>query len=149
MIIDLLKNSQMYDGLGAGLAAGLKFLRETDLSGLTPGRHDIQGDDCYAMVTEYDTKPLDEGLWEAHQKYFDIQYVVAGIEGMGYANIETMTVDEPFDEEKDVTFLDGDGDYITVPAGTFVIFTPDDAHMPCLRAEGGKHVKKVVVKVRK
>jgi YhcH/YjgK/YiaL family protein len=43
--------------------------------------------------------------------------------------------------------LQGDGDYVTVGAGSFVIFFPEDAHMPCMAAGEPAKVKKVVVKV--
>lgn len=146
MIIDNLKNSSMYYGLGTGVAAGLKFLQETDLSSLQKGRHDLEGGKSFAIVSDYDTKPTEEGLWEAHRKYIDIQFVVTGSERMGYANIDSLKA-QPYDEENDFVGLEGEGDYFTVDAGEFAIFAPQDGHMPGLLVESPQAVRKVIVKV--
>jgi YhcH/YjgK/YiaL family protein len=37
---------------------------------------------------------------------------------------------------------------VACTAGTFAIFTPEDAHMPCIAVNAPKPVKKVVVKVK-
>jgi len=148
MIIDKLNNTNTPYTLSAGLLKGLQFLRETDLTLLSIGRQDIDGDDCFAFVNEYETKPLPEGVWEAHRSYIDIQYLVSGIERMGYAPVEGMKPITPYDDEKDLEFLEGKGDFFLVNPGTIVVFTPDDAHMPNMQAGSSCIVRKVVVKVR-
>jgi YhcH/YjgK/YiaL family protein len=74
--------------------------------------------------------------------------LVSGAEKIGYANINSLAVTEDYHESGDYLLLKGNGDIITLPAGSFAIFYPEDAHMPCLQADGKQHVKKVVVKVR-
>jgi len=36
---------------------------------------------------EYQTKPREQGIWEAHRKYIDVQYMIQGSELMGWASI--------------------------------------------------------------
>jgi YhcH/YjgK/YiaL family protein len=146
MILDSLKNAEMYYVLGEKIAKGLKFLQETDLTALPLGRNEI-GDGCFGMVSSYDTKPVEEGFWEAHRKYIDIQYVFSGAERMGYANIDSLTTSKPYVEADDLHCLDGDGDIITVHEGEFTIFAPQDAHMPGLVVDSPKNVRKIIVKV--
>lgn len=147
MIFDTLDNLARYDGLGHNLPRALKFLSETNLTTLPIGRMDIDGENLYVMVQEYATKPAEQGKWEAHRKYIDIQYMVSGTERMGFANLRTMQVGE-YTPEKDFQALSGTGSFVDVFAGSFVIFFPEDGHMPCLCMDEPQQVRKVVLKVK-
>jgi len=146
MIIDALANMELYQDFNEKIYNALTFLKETDVAALPVGRYDIDGDTIFALVQEYETKPLEQCRWEAHYNYTDIQYVVMGGEKMGYANIAgtVKTEDRP---AEDVYFLDADGDQFQVKEGFFAIFTPQDAHMPGIAISEPKHIKKVVIKV--
>ena len=147
MIFDTLENAQRYTGLGDSLPAALKYLRETDLASLPVGRIDLDGDRLYVLVQEYETRPLEQGKWEAHRKYIDVQYVASGRERMGFANLSVMQLGE-YKPEKDFQGLSGPANYVEVFAGSFVIFFPEDGHMPCLCVAQPEPVRKVVLKVR-
>ena len=157
MIIDQLHNvlSGVYPGLlsatdASGLAqrlsAGFRYLETADLANTAPGRVEIDGDQVFALIQEYNTKPLEQGRWEAHRNYIDIQYVVSGEENMGYANVAQITLGD-YDEAKDRYALQGDGSFVRVSAGMFGLFMPDDAHMPNMAVDQPQPVKKAVVKV--
>ena len=146
MIVDQLENLNFYAGLPPRIVRALEFLRDTDLAALSLGRHELDGDWLFALVQEYATKPLEQCKWEAHRRYCDVQFVARGIERIGVANIDRMQVETPYDAEKDVSFFRGDGDFVTVPAGSFAIFAPPDVHMPCLAAGSPVSVLKIVLK---
>ena len=147
MIIDQLKNASMYFGLGPRVEAALRYLQGTDFEQVEPGRYEIDGDRVFALVQEYESKPKEEGFWEAHRQYVDVQYVASGAEHMGYAPAERLQAGV-YDAEKDFLKLDGDGEFLKVRAGSFVILAPQDAHMPGTAITAPQPVKKVVVKVR-
>ncbi len=147
MIVDELKNAKQYYGLGAGIEAALRYLAQTDFSKVAPDRYDIDGDNVYALVQEYDSKPKSEGAWEAHHTYLDVQYVAAGAEHMGYRPVEGMKAGA-YDKEKDFYLLEGEGEFFTLREGYFTILKPQDAHMPGMAIAAPQAVKKVVVKVR-
>ncbi len=147
MIIDSIKNAALYKGTGARIQVALEYLAKTDFATMAPGRYDIDGNNVYALVQHYQTKPREKGLWEAHRRYLDVQYVAAGIESMGYAQIGSLTVTQPYSPEKDCELFAGTGDFVTARAGTFVIFFPEDGHMPCIASAEPAAVRKVVVKV--
>jgi len=147
MIFDTLENALRYAGLGDNLPAALKYLLETDLASLPLGRTDLEGNRLYVLVQEYDTKPLDQGMWEAHRRYIDVQYVASGRERMGFANLRTLQLGE-YKPEKDFQALSGTGNQVDVFAGAFVIFFPGDAHMPGLCVDQPEPVRKVVLKVQ-
>jgi YhcH/YjgK/YiaL family protein len=147
MIIDTLKNSTHYQGLCPRIVAGLDYLKKTDFSRLEPGKYEIDGSNLFALLQSYETKPRENGKWEAHRKYIDIQFIAQGIETMGYANLEALTISQPYNDKDDYLLLEGKGDFLTVSAGTFILFAPQDAHMPGLAFTAPAHVTKVVVKV--
>jgi YhcH/YjgK/YiaL family protein len=147
MIADLLVNAEQYTALGPSIARGLRFLAETDLTSLPIGRHEIDGTHLFALVSEYQPKALSQGKWEAHRRYLDLQYVVAGVERFGVAPLGQLKAGD-YNAEKDITWLTGAaGDYLTVAAGQFLILWPGDAHMPGLDAGVPGQVRKVVVKI--
>jgi|688.fasta_scaffold547414_2 YhcH/YjgK/YiaL family protein len=146
MIIDRLKNAKIYHGLGENLKKALDFLAANDFSAMESGRHDIDGDRVFALIQRYETKPREHGLWEAHRRYIDVQYVVSGIEMLGSTHIDGLTQTQPYSEEKDCSLFAGSGDFATARAGDFLIFFPEDAHMPCLAHDQPAPVLKVVVK---
>ncbi|MGV8981265.1 YhcH/YjgK/YiaL family protein [Clostridium sp.] len=147
MVIDKLSNAKQYYGLSARIEKALKYLQNTDLENIKIGKYEIDGKNIFAIVSEYEAKNLDEGKWEAHREYLDIQYVVSGKEKIGYAGINEMKMIGEYNEAKDVLFLAGEGDLLLVSEGTFAIFAPQDAHMPGIKVNNGQHVKKVVVKI--
>jgi uncharacterized protein, YhcH/YjgK/YiaL family len=155
MILDALENvnsdsASIYGSLPRTLVAALDFLRASDLAALPLGKTAIDGERLFALTQEYEPKPAGLLKFEAHRRYWDVQYVVRGIERMGWNTLARMTVIEPHDAERDVAFFRGEGDYFRVPAGTFAIFSPQDVHMPGVAlAEGGPvaSVRKIVLKV--
>ena len=147
MIADKLANSHLYLNLSSGLERGIEYLSTQDLQGLEVGRYPIEGDRVFALVQEYDSKPLEEGKYETHRKYIDIQYIVSGREFIGYTNVVNLKSLDSYDGEKDIQFFAGEGDLVRLEAGMFAVFFPEDAHMPCISVDGPEAVKKVVIKV--
>jgi len=147
MIADNLKNAHFYYNLEEKYRLALEFLKNTDLMATPNGKYPIKGDEIYAIVQEYSTKQESEGKLEAHQKYTDIQYIISGEEKLGYAYIERFSPTTPYDQEKDIIFGEGTCSFIEAQAGDFLIFTPQDAHMPCISIDSVTPVKKVVIKV--
>jgi YhcH/YjgK/YiaL family protein len=147
MITDHLANGHRYTALGPRIARAIAFLQQTDLAATAEGRYDLEGSDCYALVQHYTSKPLDQGKWEAHRLYADLQYVVSGTERMGYGLIERFTRGD-YDAAKDFEVLTGVGDFLLLQAGEFVLLWPGEVHMPQMAVDAPAAVKKVVVKIR-
>ena len=122
MIFDTLDNHSFYSRLEPHLEDVFRFLTESDLATLPIGRINLSGDNLYALVQEYDTKLPNAGKWEAHRKYIDVQYLMRGVERMGFANLRTMRLAE-YIPEKDFQALSGSGNFVDVFAGSFVIFS--------------------------
>jgi len=147
MIVDRLANASLYFGTNPRIDAALRHLAEVDATSLALGTHQIDGDDVFAIVQEYESRLREGAFWEAHRKFIDVQYITAGVESIGYANLAGMEAG-PYDEEKDLVVAEGDGDFVTLCEGTFMILHPEDAHMPGLAVDAPSTVRKIVVKVR-
>ena len=147
MIFDKLDRHLRYTGLGKSLAEAFTFLATNNFTNIPAGRIELHGDALYALVQEYTTKPLEQGKWEAHRRYIDVQYLVSGRERILFAPIESLEAGD-YIPAKDFLPITGRGSTVDLSAGYFVIFFPEDAHMPGLSIDHPEPVKKVVVKLR-
>lgn len=146
MIIDQITNSHLYYTINSRIKTAFDYILQTDLSTLSIGRHEIEGENLYAMLQQYTSKPLDQGSWEAHRRYIDLQVVIQGVEKIGYANINHLSTGE-YDTKKDFLPLFGEGDFLTLQTGNFALLLPQDAHMPGIAFESPAPVKKIVIKI--
>ncbi|HWJ90302.1 MAG TPA: YhcH/YjgK/YiaL family protein, partial [Flavisolibacter sp.] len=78
----------------------------------------------------------------------DLQLVITGEENMAKAPVNSVVLSKPYDESTDLANYTGQGKMYTVPAGTFILFFPTDAHRPNITPGGNKVVKKVVIKIK-
>ncbi len=126
----------------------------TFLGTITPSaeetKYEIQGDDVYAIIASYNTK--EPHKFEAHREYVDIQCLLEGQEVIESVALNGLTVDTPYDPEKDVTFYVNTDSRKTIShliPGIFIVFFPHDAHMPGVSVgDSPAFVKKVVVKIK-
>lgn len=159
MILDRLSRRGLYRGLHRRLDAALEWLATIDATALATGRHDLEGtgpasDGLFALVQDYTTRPVEELRYEAHRRYWDVQYVASGVERIGWGPRPESDDDrggplelaEPHSVERDVAFFRGAGQLLLVPAGHFAIFAPTDVHLPCAIADSPCAVRKIVIK---
>lgn len=146
MILDTLARADRYLPLHPLFARAFEFLRGTDLSSLSPGRHSVQGEQIFAIVEACEGRTRQEAKLECHRRYIDIQLVLEGVDEMGWKPL-TECVDpvSDYNEARDIRFFnDPPSNWIATPAGSFCLFFPDDAHAPLV---SGGLIRKVVVKI--
>ena len=145
MIIDVLNEAEKYISLHKDFKLVFDYIKTNDLKEMECGSYKLRGDEVFFNLQEYETKPIQK--LEAHKKYIDIQVVVDGVEDMGYTNIENTEITEDYNEEKDVMFLEGEVKTLRATNKNFLIFYPNDAHMPALFVKEPKKVKKAIFKI--
>ncbi len=149
MVIDHLENAYLYEEMHSNFKKAFAFLRREDLASLAPGRYEIDGGNIYALIMEYDTKRWKDGKWETHRNYIDILLMCEGEEQMGYAPTGRLSSVAPYNSEKDIEFHTGEGSMITLSKNDFMIFFPEEGHLPYIAMdEKSTRVKKAVIKVR-
>ncbi len=149
MIADSIKNHSLYP-FGPAWKAAFEFLKT-----LTPeteaGKRLIQDDRLFAGVDCYETKSRAAAKLETHRKYVDIQVLLSGEEVIEIFPKQELTVSEPYSPDKDAEFYRAPENApvkTTLRPGQFLVFFPEDAHMPCLMTGSSPQpVKKVVIKV--
>lgn len=146
MLIDRFDRiSEYYDRI-PNLAAAMTFIKsQTEWK---PGRYEFSGG--YILYQEQETKPLNDGTYENHDRYVDIQVL---LEGEGWYTlwnrVEEMEEAVPYDAVKDAARWVGEGALIGIQPGMFVCFFPTDAHKPdrCAPGSSPKPYKKYVIKL--
>ena len=148
MIYDHIDNIGLYR-FGAAAMKAFEFLKT-----LTPdspdATHELIGRDLYVMVQSYETEAEPSPILEAHRKYIDIQYCIAGAEYIAVAPLDESTIKTPYDAEKDVAFYYAQK-MMTLSAmtpGRFVLLFPTDEHFAKMAAEAPCRIRKAVVKLR-
>ena len=146
MIMDSLDKAERYFNLHPAFKDVFTFIKEKNLSELSLGRHDIDGDRLFCVIEKRQGRTRAESRLEAHRKYIDIQYVISGNDEMGWKpTSDCKIIGMPYDEKKDVMiFKDEPVSWTNVPAGSFVIFFPEDSHAPLV---GREEIHKIVFKV--
>jgi YhcH/YjgK/YiaL family protein len=148
MVVDNLKNIDIYKGLSPDIYAGLQFLQNAN-SGIEVGSYTIN-DNVKAIVSEYETVADFSRGYEAHKHVIDIQYPVRGLERVKWSPIEGMDINIPYDEVKDRTFYKNpspQGTHVDIGKGIFAIMFPEDGHGPQHYIDKPELIKKITIKI--
>ncbi|MGE5497992.1 MAG: YhcH/YjgK/YiaL family protein [Syntrophothermus sp.] len=146
MILDNLKNSFKYSSVSPFFEKAFSFLNSENLRELPEGRHEIWGEEMFAIVSKMNGKKKEEAFLEFHNKYTDIHYLIEGYEIQGWKSRQDCTdIKTGYDNEKEVGFFsDPILNWITMHPGEFTIYFPEDAHAPAISDE---KIHKVIIKV--
>lgn len=147
MIAANLKDIERYYGVHKDFKEALEFIRS--LTKDSPdGRTTLREGDVWVTVSTSPEKNDDGGekIFEAHEKFIDIQCVLDGEEHFGYSDISEINVKTPYNEQRDVALYTGKYSTLLLKNGDFAIVFPEDAHIPCMQNTSG--LKKAVAKVR-
>lgn len=148
MIYDKLDNFDTYAAISEEIRLGLEFLRQVSpviefgVYELTPR--------LKAIVSEYETKEVNENGYEAHLQYIDIQCPIRGLEKVCCLPLEMLNETKPYNKEIDAAFYSTDVKPLEMSIGNgyFAIFFPQDGHMPQLCVDKKEMIKKVTLKVK-
>lgn len=147
--INSVEFKQQYEASKATWDKVFEFLADSNkLKSLAPGMYPIDGKNAYASITYAPSKTFEASKWESHRKYIDLQYVISGAEKIGKAPLNSVTVTEPYNEQKDAAHYSGDGTYYMATPQVFFLFFPDEAHRPNIKVDGYDMVKKMVIKIK-
>ena len=136
---------------GEGFRTAFDWIRKEEWKTLPAGRYELS-EDVYAMIQEYTSKKTEEGRFENHHIYADVQMVIEGKEMM-YSSTDSCIVGagDGYNESGDIEFF---GSYsnkassIFMEAGRVCILFPEDYHMPCMEWGSPMPIRKLVVKVK-
>jgi len=147
MIVDKLENLRKYQGSFSRFKDVFDFIQTIDLKLLTEGKKPMPQELGFVGIDRVMARPKEGACLEAHKKYIDIQIPFSNLDTMGWKSVfDCRTIKVPYNEEKDVVFYADEVDfYIPVRPGQFIIFFPEDAHVPII---GNGLIHKAVIKVK-
>ncbi len=145
-------DSQRFEFFHPNLKTALRFLRETKLGSLRPGRTEIDGDRVYVNVMIPKLVPFDQlGDGEAHREYMDIHVPISGKETIGTHTLTEKELALPFNAKDDYVLFRTKGEPLELVPGEFAMFFPPyGGHRPGCTQESNPPAEyvKAVVKVR-
>jgi len=145
MIIDKLENIKMYRPLLNYLEEGLNAIT-AQMVQLEVGRYEFEHG--FFLVQKGETKPMAEGFYEAHQKYVDIQIIMAGSEEVAWLDLKDLAEETPYNLKKDAAYYSGDTSHVMrITEGMFYIAFPHDGHRPVRHTEVQQTFTKIVLKL--
>lgn len=147
MIYDLVENFEKYSSIHPHFADVAKFLKTNRLKEIGEGKHLVNNNGAFVIISTYESKPIENCITEAHLKYIDIQIPISGLESIGVASkVECEQLD--FLEEKDFIKLKGEVSVLRLSPKHFAILFPDDAHTPQICYNNKPEIiKKAVFKI--
>lgn len=148
MIVDKIKNFEMYKAFLPNVYEGLQCIRSMD-SDIELGIYPIN-ERILVKVMEYSTGEVCEVGYEAHKKHLDIHYVIRGNERIKWSPINDMTVKTPYDEDVDGLYYEDPIRHVSealLGDGVFAVMFPQDGHACTYFVEKCEKIKKIVVKI--
>ena len=152
MIITNVNNEIQNKSLAKDIRFCIEFAKknENKILSLVNGSYDVGYNNIKMNLGKYFTKSENEKFWESHKKYLDVQIMINGTEKVAINDIRDMEV-KSFDEEKDLTILEGDKAFdIIMKTGDVLVFFPNDVHKPELNVsenDDSGNIRKIVTKV--
>jgi YhcH/YjgK/YiaL family protein len=129
----------------------VSFLRANDVLKIPVGEIEINGRELFVRPSEYETRKPEEGKFETHRVYADLQYVVKGEEIIETAPSDALLPLTEYDPKGDCQFFKASRSISSqlVRTGEFMVFFPGEAHRPCCSPHDTPvKVKKLVFKIR-
>lgn len=149
MIFGNIKNIQEFDYLPENIKKCFEYAKTHDLSNYDKGSYEIEGQNLFVNIVEYETTTPEKRFWEAHRNYLDIHLMLKGAEQIDINFIDNMKQKE-FIEKDDFLPLEGDKNCcVYLNEGDFLICYPNDAHRTAVAIGEPCIIKKAIFKVIK
>lgn len=150
MIIDSFENRTRYASIHPRFEKAFEFMAKAVAEDLPVGQYEIDGKDLYAFISEYETAVPKDRVFEVHEQYIDIQFLLQGIEKMWAADITKGTLSKEYDPAIEAAFYEcaDTACELVLQKGDFAVYFPNDLHKPSLAYDTPAPAKKMVVKIK-
>lgn len=131
------------------IAEAMKELEKILKDNPSAGKIEINDEQMYVSILEFEAKPSEDHLAEKHESYIDLQYVMEGEETIGWSSLrEDVEPVKAYDSEQDYALYEPSEDEILLQLkpNMFAVFFPNDIHRPGMGKQSTK-IKKAVVKI--
>lgn len=119
-----------------------------DLLSYEKGSYQIDGQNLYVNIAEYETTSPEARFWEAHRDYLDVHLMLHGREQIDLNFLSNMELGQYVPKDD---FLPMEGEKkasVVLEPGDFLICYPDDGHRTAVAVDGHEKLKKAIFKVK-
>ena len=138
-------------GLPAVLVNAIRVALAHEPQHKEPGSYPLQGEKLFMNIMEFATSSPDEKKAEQHEAYVDIQLLLSGDEQIYYGFYGSARECEEQHVEEDYQLCNHieNQQVLTLRAGQFAVFMPNEPHKPGCIVTRPAAIKKVVIKVHR
>ncbi len=148
MIFSNIYEENQFPFLGETIEKCFQYVKDHDLLSYEKGCHEIDGDDLFVNIVEYETTSADQRFWEAHRQYLDLHIMLRGREQIDLGFIDKME-QKPYVEQDDFLPLEGEpNSHVVLTDGDFLLCYPKDAHRTAVAVDAPETIKKAIFKIR-
>ncbi len=115
------------------------------------GSYTVEGDELFINVMTYETKPREQGLFESHRVYADIQMMIEGEEEIGFSTLSegALEIREPYKYDFELYRMTDAYTGESLCKGKLCVILPEEPHAPGIAPDGcPKRVRKMVAKIK-
>ena len=148
MVFGNIRDLKDYDYLEEEVLKCFAYAKEHDLLSYEKGSHEIDGDNLFVNIVEYETTTPENRFWEAHKKYLDLHFMLKGPEQIDVNFIDNMEQKE-FVDKDDFLPLEGEANsHVVLTEGDFLLCYPKDAHRTAVQVNTPAVIKKAIFKIK-
>ncbi|MEF2877859.1 MAG: YhcH/YjgK/YiaL family protein [Blautia sp.] len=148
MVFGNIRDLKDYGYLEAEVLKCFEYAKNHDLLSYEKGSHEIDGDNLFVNIVEYETTTPENRFWEAHKKYLDLHFMLKGPEQIDVNFIDNMEQKE-FVDKDDFLPLEGEANsHVVLTEGDFLLCYPKDAHRTAVQVNTPAVIKKAIFKIK-
>ena len=150
MIFGNVENLMEFAYLEDSVKKCFDYAKSHDLASYETGSHEIDGEDLFVNIVEYETTAPQNRFWEAHRDYLDVHVMLRGQEQIDVNFIGNMQQKE-YVKKDDFLPMEGEKNgSVILRQGDFLICYPNDAHRTAVEVKerSPEGIKKAIFKVR-
>lgn len=148
MVFGNIRDLKDYGYLKAEVLKCFEYAKNHDLLSYEKGSHEIDGDNLFVNIVEYETTTPENRFWEAHKKYLDLHFMLKGPEQIDVNFIDNMEQKE-FVDKDDFLPLEGEANsHVVLTEGDFLLCYPKDAHRTAVQVNTPAVIKKAIFKIK-
>ena len=148
MVFGNIRDLKDYGYLEAEVLKCFEYAKNHDLLSYEKGSHEIEGDNLFVNIVEYETTTPENRFWEAHKKYLDLHFMLKGPEQIDVNFIDNMEQKE-FVDKDDFLPLEGEANsHVVLTEGDFLLCYPKDAHRTAVQVNTPAVIKEAIFKIK-
>ena len=149
MVFGNVSDLKDFSWLEEGVQKAFAYAKTHDMITYEKGRHDIDGEDLFVNIVEYETTAPENRFWEAHREYLDLHFMLRGPEQIDVNFIQNLRQEEYVPKDDFLPLFGDPNSSVVLNEGDFLLAYPADAHRTAV-AVGGKPavIKKAIFKIK-